>query len=92
MIGHGLAFTGCAAATFATAGGFALLYGVGAVANGIAVGVNIAEWRKIKERLKFFKEELEKGEKQENEIKESLKEFEKKYLKLKERFIPINVK
>ena len=77
--------------TVVTGGLAAAIYGAIAVANGVAVGLSIAELQKIKEKLKFYQSKLKESREKEKEIELSLQELEKKFIQIQERFIPINV-
>ena len=77
--------------TILTGGALALVWGAGAVASGIATGVNIANLVKIKKQLGIYRDYKEREIKKYDEIENTLADLELKYKKLNERYIPRNL-
>ena len=88
---NGIGLGGALVGTVLTGGLTAAVYGAAAVFNGVSMALNIAELQKIKEKLKFYKNKLKESLKKKDEFELSLKELEKKYIQIQQRFIPSNV-
>ena len=91
MVMNGLVAAGNVAGVLATGGLLAVAYGVMAAANGVTIGINYLELKKIKEKLEFYSNQIKEAMKKEKEIDEDLQFLNEKYIKLQERFIPINL-
>ena len=87
----GVGVVGSAIGFVATGGILAAVYGVSAIASGIAMGVNIANLAKIKKQLNIYKDFKEKENKKFDEIESTLAELRFSYNKLQERYIPLNL-
>lgn len=88
----GVGILGSAIGFVATGGILAGVYAVAAVANGIAMGINIANIIKIKKQLEVYKDFKEQENQKYEDIENTLAELQFKYNKLEERYIPINLK
>ena len=64
---------------------------IGAVASGVAMGVNIANLVKIKKQLNIYKDYKERENEKYEEIENSLAELQTTYSKLNQRYIPKNL-
>ena len=62
---NGLGVGAAVVGTVVTGGLAAAIYGAIAVANGVAVGLSIAELQKIKEKLKFYQSKLKESREKE---------------------------
>ena len=91
MVVNGLAAASCVAGTILTGGLVAVAYGAAAAINGVAVGISYLELKKIKEKLEFYSNQIKEAMEKEKEIDENLQFLNEKYIKLQERFIPINL-
>ena len=89
---YGGGFALCAIGAFFTCGATAIAYGVGAVANGTAVAVNLLKIKKILKDLEEYKNKIIEQENKQNEIDKALKDLRDKYIQTEQRYIPKNVK
>lgn len=86
------AVVGSALGFVATGGMAAVVYGVAAVANGVALGINVANLVKIKKELNKYKDYKEIENAKYEEISNCLEELNSLYKQNEERYIPINLK
>ena len=66
----------------------AAIWGAGAIASGIATGLNIKNLLKIKKQLNIYKDYKERENTKFEEIQNTLAELQLTYNKLQERYIP----
>ena len=79
------------AGTILTGGIVAAIWGAGAIASGIATGLNIKNLLKIKKQLNIYKDYKERENTKFEEIQNTLAELQLTYNKLQERYIPKNL-
>ena len=91
MLKYGGACIGSAVGVIATGGVLAGIWATSAIVNGIATGVSFYNLQKIKEKLKFFKENLEKQNKKYEEINDKINELKVAFDQLQIRYVPKNL-
>ena len=91
IIASAAGIVGSAFLCIVTGGAAAVAFGAAAAVSGVTMGVNIANFMKIKDQLKKYKNFKEVENKKYDEVESALAELQFKYNKIQRRYIPKNV-